>query len=262
VLHGVRSTTSACPPRYCTALLCCRAIIPRHCFESTVRSGPTLGRTERQHGGMLPPARFGHRLVHDWEARQQEALLPCMLTLPGCCVNHCMFQACASSTAGHHQLISFWNLCVLILLSADPLCCNWPCTHFDCSGIAGDVSSCSQIRPDHPRLRMLPSINQLAEGSDDPTVKALAGTAALLLGGAGWQDSSFTEYSISRVIHRLEGAEGAEAERVEPALSTLKHLRDVSHRLNFMLAFVPLVLVEQACPLLVSDPYLNPCMTC
>ncbi len=109
---------------------------------------------------------------------------------------------------------------------------------------------------------MLPSINQLAEGSDDPTVKALAGTAALLLGGAGLQDSSFTEHSISRVIFRLEGAEGAEAERVEPALTTLKHLQDVSHRLNFVPEFVPLLLAEHACRVLLSDPpftFLIPC---
>ena len=77
---------------------------------------------------------------------------------------------------------------------------------------------------------MLPSINQLADGSDDPTVKALAGTAAILLGAAGLQDNSFTEHSISRVIHKLEGAEGDEAKRVEPALTTLKHLQDVSHQ--------------------------------
>lgn len=92
---------------------------------------------------------------------------------------------------------------------------------------------------------MLPSINQLAEGSDDPTVKALAGTAALLLGGAGLQDSSFTEHSISRVIFRLEGAEGAEAERVEPALITLKHLQDVSHQLDHILGVVHMLPVEE-----------------
>lgn len=75
---------------------------------------------------------------------------------------------------------------------------------------------------------MLPSLNQLADGSDDATVKALAGTVAILLGGAGLQDSFYTEQSTTRVISRLETAEGADAERIEPALTALKHLRDVS----------------------------------
>jgi hypothetical protein len=76
---------------------------------------------------------------------------------------------------------------------------------------------------------MLPSINQLADASGDPTVNTLAGNAAQLLANANLRDSSFTEHSITRVIIRLEGAEGADAQRVEAALLTLKHLRDVSY---------------------------------
>lgn len=75
---------------------------------------------------------------------------------------------------------------------------------------------------------MLPSINHLADGSDNATVRALAGTVALLLGGVGLQDSFYTDQSSTRVLSRLEGVEGADAERVEPALTALKHLRDVS----------------------------------
>ena len=75
---------------------------------------------------------------------------------------------------------------------------------------------------------MLPSLNQLADGSNGPTVTTLAGDAAQLLANANLRDSSFTEHSITRVISKLEDAEGGDAQRVEAALSTLKHLRDVS----------------------------------
>lgn len=78
---------------------------------------------------------------------------------------------------------------------------------------------------------MLQSLNQLADGSDDAAVKARAATVALLLGGIGLQDGFYTNHSITSVIGRLEGAEGSDAARIEPALTALKHLRDVSPRL-------------------------------
>ena len=74
---------------------------------------------------------------------------------------------------------------------------------------------------------MLPSLSELCS-SDDATVRALAETCRCLLGTAGLgQDRFYIDRSITSVLNRLESAERDDAQRVEPSLASLKHLRDI-----------------------------------